>query len=610
MLLSILLLLLVATVVTFFLKSAFSPSIPTSEKTVRVCDEQDDQCHQTGLPYQNAALPIEMRVADLMSRMTTAEKIGQMALIEKNSIRDPHDIAKYGLGALLSGSGGKPDDNSPEGWREMIKKFQQESQKTRLRIPLLYGADANHGHGNVPGATLFPHFIGLGATKNPGLVRNVAKATAEEVAATGINWVFSPNLDVVQDQRWGRTYETFGSDPKSVGALGQAYIEGLQSPHQDGLRIAAAAKHYVGNGSTEWGSSTNKDYFIDQGNSRISEDMLRRIHLEPFTQAVRAQVKSIMVGLNTWNGEKISSNKHLLTDVLRTELNFEGFVVSDWYGVYEQEWNKYEALVTSINAGVDMVMLPFDYAFFSNSLHQAVENGDISQARLDEAVRRIITVKFQLGLFDHAETSASDLKNIGSQSYREIAREAVRKSLVLLKNNKAVPLSKKTKRILVAGVAADNIGIQSGGWTVEWQGIDGNWIPGTTILKGIRDAVSSETAVEYSPTGRFTGQKNVADVGIVVVGERPYAEGWGDTNDPTLSAQDIETINRVKAVSKKIVVIIISGRALNIKEYATDWDAIVAAWLPGSEGAGVADALFGEYAFTGTLPVRWELGSR
>ncbi|MFA6100241.1 MAG: glycoside hydrolase family 3 protein [Patescibacteria group bacterium] len=589
---SVSLLLITAVLVYVFLKPSIFSRVPGN---------------QTGLPYQNSALSTEERVTDLMSRMTSAEKIGQMALIEKNSVSDLNDIARYGLGALMSGGGGKPDDNMPEGWLRMVKNFQNYSRKTRLGIPLLYGVDANHGHSNIPGATIFPHFIGLGATKDPNLVRDIARATAEEVAATGINWVYSPDLDVVQDTRWGRTYETFGSDSSWVGILGQAYIDGLQSYDQTGLKIAATAKHYIGNGSTAWGSSTNKNFFIDQGNSKISEDELRKIHLEPFKQAVAANVKSVMVGLNEWNGEKVSTNKHLLTDILKQELGFKGFVVSDWYGVYEKEPDKYKALVKAINAGVDMVMLPFDYKFFSESMHQALAQGDISQARVDDAVRRILEVKFEIGLFDKPAADTSDLKTIGSKPHRELARKAVRESLVLLKNNHAVPISKTTPRILVSGSAADNIGQQSGGWTVEWQGIDGNWIPGTSILKGIRDMVSPNSKVEYDLKGNFSDQAGLADVGIAIVGETPYAEGWGDKKDLKLSAQDVAAISNLKKFSQKTIVIIISGRPLNIKEYAKDWDAVIAAWLPGSEGQGVADALFGDYPFTGFLPVSWEL---
>lgn len=576
-------------------------------KYVEVCDENNSECYKANIPYRNPELSIEERLDDLMGRMTTAEKIGQMALIEKNSVSDPNDIAKYGLGALVSGGGGKPEDNSPAGWLSMVSEFQSYSQKTRLGIPLFYGIDANHGHSNVIGATIFPHSIGLAASRDPDLVREVAKATAEEVANTGINWIYSPDMDVALDMRWGRVYETFGSDPEVVGVLGAAYIEGAQSFDPGGRKIAASAKHYVGNGSTKWGSAMSKEYFIDQGDSVISEEEMRRIHIAPFQKAVDAGVKSVMVGLNRWNGEKVSADKHLITDILKGEMGFQGFVVSDWYGVYDKESDRYDATVRAINAGVDMAMLPYDYKYFSESMHRALANGDISQSRIDDAVSRILKAKFETGLFDKDAKDVYDLEVVGCEPHRELARRAVRQSLVLLKNDGAVPISKNTLKIFVSGSVADNIGKQSGGWTVEWQGIDGNWIPGTTILQGIKNGVSAVSKVEYDLNGDFDSLEGLADVGIAVVGEKPYAEGWGDNANPSLSAEDLKSIENLKGRSKKIVVIIISGRPLDIKKYAKDWDTIIAAWLPGSEGQGVADVLFGDFAFTGTLPVDWSI---
>lgn len=603
---SIAVIILAVVILVHFLYKNSPVLIFTPDRYVTLCERSYD-CHETNLPYQNSALSIDQRVDDLIGRMTNAEKIGQMALVEKKNVSNLNDIAKYGIGALLSGGGSNPTNNTPEGWLEMTNNFQSYSQKTRLSIPLLYGVDANHGHGNVIGATVFPHAIGLAASKDVALVREVAKATAEEVAATGVNWIFSPNLDVVRDMRWGRVYETFGTDYKLAGALGQAYVEGLQSINQSGLMIAAAAKHFAGNGATQWGTSINKDYSIDQGVSNISEAELRQIDITPFKLAIDAGVKSVMIGLNIWNGQKVSSNKYLLTDVLRGELGFKGFTVSDWYGVYEQELDKYTAAVRDINAGTDMIMLPFDYKEFHADMQKALLNGDISQSRLDEAVRRILKVKFEIGLFDRPANDGSSLNIVGSASHKELAREAVRKSLVLLKNNDVLPISKSIAKILVAGSAADNLGKQFGGWTVEWQGIDGNWIPGTTILKGIKDLADSSANVEYSLDGKFANQNGLADIGIAVVGESPYSEGVGDRVNLKLSDQDISTINNLKKVSKKIIVIIISGRPMDIKNYVDDWDAVIAAWLPGSEGQGVADVLFGDYPFTGTLPIDWEL---
>jgi beta-glucosidase len=556
-------------------------------------------------PYRDASLSVEERVDDLLARMTTAEKIGQMAMVERKSIYDRGDIARYGIGALVSGGGSNPDPNTPESWLQMTNRYQTDALRSRLKIPVLYGADAVHGHSNVPGATVFPHFIGLGATHDADLVRRVARATTEELAATGVYWNFSPNLDVPQDMRWGRVYESFSSDTATVAELGRAYLEGIGDADDAAI---GTAKHYMGAGGMRWGTSINKDYRIDQGATEEDEATLRRVHLPPFKAAVEAGATSVMVGLNSWNGVKLSANRYLLTDVLKEELGFDGFVLSDWYGVYEIPGGEYHAAVTAIDAGVDMIMLPFDYKSFAGYVTQALANGDLTQARIDDAARRILRAKFRAGLFDRWLPDASRLSRVGSEEHRALAREAVRKSMVLLKNaGRTLPLDEKASRIVVAGSAAHNLGRQCGGWTVEWQGIDGNWIPGTTILDGIKAAAPEGADVEYDLDGNFTSSKPLADVGIAVVGEAPYAEGYGDSEHPALTPEDLATIAKVRAASRRIVVVIVSGRPLDIHAYAKNWDAIVAAWYPGTEGAGVADVLFGEYPFTGKLPVAWPL---
>lgn len=553
--------------------------------------------------YRDETKSVEERVEDLLGRMTINEKIGQMALVEKNSLLLKTDIASFGLGGLLSGGGGGPSTNDPEAWFAMVNGFQHTAQSTRLGIPLLYGVDAVHGHSNVYGATIFPHAIGLGASGDEDLVRRIGTITGGEIAMTGVNWNFSPTVDVVDDTRWGRTYETFGSNPDVVGGLSVAYLEGLQS-----ASIIGTAKHFLGTGAMAWGTSTNPDFQLDQGAITADEATLRSVHLPPFVSAIDAGVGSIMVGHATWNGVEIAASHTLLTDVLKDELGFDGFVVSDWYGVYEISDDKYVAMVTAINAGVDMVMLPYDYRLFTRDMQKAIQTGDIPIARIDDAVRRILRVKLSAGLFEREEVAKGNFEAFGSAEHRAVAREAVRKSIVLLKDTQNVlPMSPETSRIVVAGSAAENLGQQSGGWTVEWQGIDGNWIPGTTILQGITNAASSETVIEYHQTGDFSLNDELADVGIAVVGEVPYAEGWGDNEHPVLSDEDLQTINAVKAVSKKLVVIIVSGRPLDIQPYVDDWDAVVAAWLPGTEGDGVADVLFGSYPFTATLPVAWPL---
>ncbi len=562
-----------------------------------------------GPGYRDVHLPIEKRIENLLSQMTLPEKIGQMALVDKNSVQHIRDVSEYGLGGVLSGAGVKPENNTPQGWLDMVIGYVDGSRSSRLGIPVLYGVDAIHGHSNVPGATIFPHAIGLGAARDRMLVEKVAEATAEEVRATGILWVFSPNLDAPEDIRWGRTYEAFSSDASINADLGVAYIRGLQGTATSHIKMVATAKHYLGAGSMQWGSSSNKDFKIDQGTTIADTGTLGGPYLAPFKAAVDAGVLSVMVGLNSVGSEKISANKNLITDVLKKELGFKGFVVSDWYGVYGIPGGDYHATVTAIQAGVDMVMLPYDYKTFIKNVTYAVNHGDIPQERIDDAVRRILRAKFSVGLFEKipAENFKKDLDVIGSAQHRALARDAVSKSLVLLKNeNQTVPLSSHVGRIFVAGSAVDNTGRQSGAWTIEWQGIDGNAIPGaTSILHGIQKSAGSNTQIIYDANAHFGTGGNLADIGIAIVGEKPYAEGWGDNGNPSLSSEDLQTISSLRKASKKVLVIIISGRPLLLPPEANEWDAVVAAWLPGSEGEGVADVLFGTKPFVGKLPLPW-----
>jgi beta-glucosidase len=497
----------------------------------------------------------------------------------------------------------------------MTDGFQREALQTRLAIPLIYGVDAVHGHGNLYGATIFPHNIGLGAAHDADLVERIGRATAEEMAATGIWWDFGPVLAVPQDIRWGRTYEGYSENTALVFELGSAYIQGLQnrdgSPAlSDPLTVLATAKHFIGDGGTVWGSSTTNDYKIDQGDMQVDEARLRDLFLPPYQAAIEAGAQSIMVSFSSWQGTKLHAQKHLLTDVLKGELGFKGFLISDWQAIDQIPGDYYGDVVTSINAGLDMIMVPYDYTAFTATLKQAVEKGDVAPQRIDDAVRRILTVKFELGLFEHPYADPANLALVGSAAHRELAREAVRKSLVLLKNdNQALPIAKDTPLIFVVGKAADDVGLQAGGWTIQWQGAPGDVTPGTTILAGIQQAVSANTRVEYSPFGKFgnandaQGNPLMADVGIVVVGEEPYAEGLGDRADLTLP--DSLIVDRTRERSKRLIVVIVSGRPLIITDQLPAWDAAVAAWLPGTEGQGVADVLFGDYPFTGKLSYTW-----
>lgn len=568
------------------------------------------RCTKEDASYLDSSLPIEERVSDLLERMNEWEKIGQMVLVEKNSIHDLNDITSYNIGALLSGGGAGPKEgDTPESWLSMVMDFQSAAEKTCLGIPLLYGIDAVHGHGNVLGATIFPHSIGLGASHDPDLVRRVATATAEEMAATGIYWSFSPNLDVSKDIRWGKTYETFGSDTANVTELGTAYLKGTQDSSHNYFNVLATPKHFIGGGNMEYGTARNKEFKIEEGNITLDETTLRQTHLVPFEKAITEGAQVIMVSTASWKRKMNTSNQHLLTDILKKELNFSGFVVSDWYGVYQVLPTEYDSLVSSINAGIDMVMTPFDYKDFMANMQKALASGDITEERLNDAVRRILTVKFKAGLFDRPSANVEGLVVVGNDEHRALAREAVRESQVLLKNeNDTLPLSKTLKTIIIAGSSADNLGRQAGGWTTEWQGVDGNsGLVGTTILEAIKNSVSRDTSILYNKLGDFGSGNDIADIGIAIVGEKPYAEGWGDNANPSLSEEDLNAIQKLKAKSKKLIVIIVSGRPLNVTSYSKDWDAIVASWLPGSEGQGVADVLFGDYEFVGSLPVQWSL---
>lgn len=548
--------------------------------------------------------------------MTLEEKIGQMTQVEKNSIL-PEDITRLALGSLLSGGGGYPSENSPAGWARMVDGFQAYALKTRLGIPLIYGVDAVHGHNNLHGATIFPHQIGLGATRDAALVERIGSATAAEMVATGVRWNFAPVIAVPQDIRWGRTYESYAEDTALVTQLGVAYLNGLQhGPGVDGLldplSALATPKHFLGDGGTAWGTSTTGGYLLDQGDMRVDEATLSALYLPPYKAAVEAGAMSIMVSFSSWNGTKMHAQQYLLTDLLKGELGFQGFLISDWGGIDQISADYDLAVATAVNAGLDMIMVPYDYQRFIASLTRAVDSGQVSVSRIDDAVRRVLTVKFELGLFERPMSDPADLALVGATEHRELARQAVRESLVLLKNDAdALPIAKDTALIFVAGIAADDIGIQCGGWTIEWQGRAGPIEPGTTILQGIQAAVSPTTRVEYNRFGKFESVKDaagnpaIADVGIVVVGEQPYAEGVGDREDLTLSNSDAALVDRVRASSHRVVVILVSGRPLVVTDYLPDWDAFVAAWLPGTEGQGIADVLFGDFPFTGKLSYTW-----
>ena len=576
---------------------------PAPIATTQTTEEMPAEANAAPL-YTDSSLSAEERASDLLARMSLDEKIGQMTQVEKNSIL-PGEVSRYYIGSILSGGGGAPTgDDSVEGWVKMVDGFQAAALETPLAIPLIYGVDAVHGHNNLKGATIFPHNIGLGATNDPELVEKIGRATAEEMLATGISWDFTPVLAVVQDIRWGRTYESYGENTELVTRLGVAYQNGLQAAGDgDSIFVLATPKHYIGDGGTTWASSTTDNYKLDQGDTQMDEARLRELFLPPYQAAVEAGAQSVMVSYSSWNGVKMHGHKYLITDVLKGELGFEGFVVSDWAGIDQVDSDYYTAVVTAVNAGVDMNMVPQGYPRYLTVMQQAIEKGDIPMERIDDAVLRILTVKFKLGLFEKPFADPAYLETVGSQAHRDLAREAVAKSLVLLKNDNAtLPLAKDAGLIFVAGASANDIGAQCGGWTIEWQGKSGNITTGTTILDAIESSASGE--VRFDRFGKFESEQK-ADVAVVVIGEKPYAEGRGDKENPSLSKSDIELIQRVREQSQRVVVILLSGRPLVITEALPYADAFVAAWLPGTEGAGVADVLFGDKPFTGKTPFSW-----
>ncbi len=588
--------------------------------------------------YLDARRPTARRVADLLSRMTLDEKIGQMTQAERGGIdADPSQITTLGLGGVLSGGGSVPTPNTPKAWADMVDRYQRAAMATRLGIPLIYGVDSVHGHGNLLGATVFPHNIGLGATRDPRLVEKVAHVTAEETRASGPQWAFAPCVCVARDDRWGRTYESFGETPQLVISMETA-IDGLQGrPGQlkNNDRVLATAKHFAGDGLTTYGTGSNSgktgNYPIDQGVDQVSRRTFDRVALAPYVPAVRKHhVGSVMPSYSDvdWTGDGIGNpinmhgNKELITGWLKQKQGFDGFVISDYEGIHHIQPGvaSYATQVTlGVSAGIDMFMEPYDFATFITTLKAQVANHDVRMARIDDAVSRILTKKFELGLFEHPYTDRTHIRDIGSPAHRALARTAVQKSQVLLKNDRHVLPISKGQPIYVAGSNADNIGNQAGGWTLTWQGGSTNVIPGQTILAGIRaqhrSVTFSETASARVPRGA---------VGVVVVGETPYAEGYGDVGGPRwaydpgdnnqprpektmrLSDADSAAVDRVCAAAVKCVVVVVSGRPVVIPPaQLRQIDGLVASWLPGSEGGGVADVLVGKARFTGKLPVTW-----
>ncbi|MCK9424424.1 MAG: glycoside hydrolase family 3 C-terminal domain-containing protein [Ignavibacteriaceae bacterium] len=547
---------------------------------------------------------LDKKVDELLSQMTLNEKIGQMTQADIDALKGHYeDIEKYSLGSILCGGNSEIEDISAKGWADFYDMLQTHALNSRLHIPMIYGVDAVHGHNNVTNAVVFPHNVGLGATRNAKLIEKAARVTAEEVAATGMDWAFAPCIAVARNEHWGRTYESFGEDPELAKLLGAAQVKGFQGKKlSDKTSILACAKHFLGDGGTTTGK--------DQGNTEVDEPTLRKLHLPGYKTAIKAGTKTIMVSYNSWNGIRMHGNKYLLTDVLKGELNFNGILVSDWAAIDQLEGDYKSDIEKSINAGLDMIMIPNppgkenNYIDFITLLKELVNENKVPISRIDDAVKRILRVKFEMNIFENPLTDRSLMATFGSKEHRQVARECVRQSLVLLKNeNKTLPISKNVKNIVLAGKSADDIGNQCGGWTIDWQGKSGNVITGgTTVLQAVKNAVSKNTVVSYSKDG---SEVKDADVVLVVVGETPYAEMFGDKPDLNLAKEDVDVIENVRKSGKPFVVVLFSGRPLIIEKQLKDANAFLAAWLPGSEGAGITDVLFGDFNFTGKLGHSW-----
>lgn len=576
--------------------------------------------------YMDPTQDVETRVEALLAQMTLEEKAAQLLQPEQSGL-DPEDVKKYGIGSVLSGGGSAPQaGNKAQDWQNRINELKQAALDSRLGIPLLYGVDAVHGNNNVYGATVFPHNIGLGATGNEELIEQIGRATAEEIRACGIQWTFAPTLGNAQNERWGRTYECFSEDASVVARMGAAYIRGFQGAadseeYLDESHVLACAKHYIGEGYTTDG--------VNQGNVEMTEEefdaLLESGILDPYTAALNDGVRTVMVSFNSVNGVKCHENKHLIQEILKDQLGFTGLVVSDYNGVQQTSGLTYkDQIMLALDAGIDLFMEPYTWEECMKAIVRLVEEGDISMERLDDAVSRVLRVKFEAGLFEETvggEKEQELLENFGSEEHRQIARQAVRESLVLLKNDMvgdvdALTALREASDIQVVGQKAYDIGAQCGGWTISWEGHTGKITQGTTIIEGIAAATEDQgVTLSHNASGKVEETK---DAVIAVFGEGPYVETGGDrtTEGLQISANDKTVLEGLRNCLERrdddipVVAIIIAGRPLPITEYLDMFDAVIMAWLPGTEGEGVADVLFGDYDFTGILPITWMADSQ
>jgi beta-glucosidase len=535
------------------------------------------------------------RANTLLGQMTADEKYAQMLQMERAALTTAL-VTQYGVGSGFSQGGSAPSTNSPTGWADMADGYRQAALASRLKIPFLYGADEVHGIGTVQGAVVFPHNIGLGATRDTALVGEIATITARESLGCGVDFVFSPVVAVALNERWGRTYEAFGETADLASTMGATMIQGLQfTSTGTPTGILADAKHYLGDGGTTDG--------VNGGTVTGDETALRAIHLPPYRAAVAARVGSIMASFSTWQGTKMHINKTMLTDVLKGELGFGGFIVSDFNGCFQLGLANQDGLGQCLNAGIDMFMIygqtiPTMLGYFE----ALMKAGTITQTRVDDAVRRIVAVKCELGLFEASgKVDRTLTAEVGSAAHRQVARQAVQESLVLLKNDGAVLPLAKTATVALGGKSADNTGNQCGGWTISWQGASGS-VTGATSVRQAFESTIGASQVKFSADGSSTSG---ASVGVAVIGETPYAETKGDSTDLTVASADVNVVKAMKNAGLKTVVVLISGRPMILDPLLSYADAIVAAWLPGSEGAGITDILFGDAKPSGKLPQTW-----
>lgn len=554
--------------------------------------------------------PVEDNISEYLKQMTIEEKVGQMIVAERQFI-SAQDVKNFFVGSVFASGGSSPEENNLEEWRSMIRRYKDAVSETRLAIPLIFGIDAVHGNNNMKDTVIFPHNIALGASGDPELVKKIAAATADELNAIGIDWTFSPCVAVSNDIRWGRTYECFSENPDLVTIMAIPAIETLQEKG-----IISCIKHYVADGAVLFGTGDN-GYIMDRGNANIGFRDLNDNYISVYREAVLAGVESIMVSYSSVNNEKNHSNRYLIQDVLKGDIGFTGIVVSDYEGIHDLKGDGlYQQVTDAVNAGVDVLMEGEQWKACYESILRAVEKKDITIKRIDDAVGRVLRVKMESGFFTNEQNKVKSqykgdygfkLRNFNNTS---TAEEAVRKSLVLLKNKNGILPLKKSAKIAVIGPAADDIGVQCGGWTKTWQGgVDderGRWMSGTTILDGFQDIAGTSGGTIITDTKKL----NQADVVVAVLGEYPYAEGKGDDGDMGIDSGTVLEQNRLTLANaynsgKPIVIVLVSGRPRIITQELEKWDGLVEAWLPGTEGEAIAPVLYGDYEFSGMLPVTW-----